>query len=229
MSNKNINEAAIDNANSIPGKVAIDKYEDGELAKSIKKFFDKHDIANLKRIESTAQGSELFDLDITIDLPKETDGEHAQKVRETGSALVHQLKQDFYNHLNKEGFKINSMSVRGVRTNGDVIETTISLILANVPKVHRENIERIQDLIENVLLETSYIEEAKKKETEPSLKPPKEWFKKMEKDVKKDNPKYSQAKVDATIGKIWYKDLDNAKRKEIRARYGKTYGKADKK
>lgn len=155
MSNKNINEAAMDNANTVPGKVAIDKYDDTAFQKSIKSFFDKNKTANLSRIESTAKSSELFDIDITIDLPKETEGEHAQKVRETGSALVHQLKQEFYNHLTKEGFKIQSMSVRGVRTNGDVIETTISLILANVPKVNREHTERMKTLIEGILTEAA--------------------------------------------------------------------------
>lgn len=228
MSKDNIKEA-MDNANTVPGKVAIDKYEDSSFQKSIKAFFEKHKTAKLKRIEATDNASELFDLDITIDLPKESEGDHAQQVRETGSAMVHQLKQDFYNHLTKEGFKLQSMSVRGVRTNGDVIETTISLILSNTPKVHRDHHERVYNLIESVLSEASELDEAKKGEKEPSLKPPKEWFKKMEKEIKEKNPKYSKEKIDATIGNIWYHELSHAKRAAIRKREGKTYGKADKK
>jgi len=155
MSTTKIKEAAFDNANSIPGKVAVDKYDPTAFETSIKEFFKKHKTADLKRIESTARGSELYDLDITIDLPEEETGKHAQEVRQTGSALVHELKQEFYNYLTKEGFKISTMSVRGVRTNGDVMETTISLVLANIPKVHREKVERMQKLIETVLTEAS--------------------------------------------------------------------------
>ena len=77
-----------------------------------------------------------------------------------------------------------------------------------------------------VTTETAPFNEGKKAENAPSLKPPKEWFAKMEKRVKKDNPKYDKEKVDATIGKIWYKDLTDSKRTSIRARYGKKYGKA---
>jgi hypothetical protein len=158
MSTKKITEAALDNADSIPGKVAIDKYDPTAFETCIKDFFKKHKTAELKRIESTARGSELYDLDIAIDLPEEENGKHAQEVRQTGSALVHELKQEFYNYLNKEGYFISSMSVRGVRTNGDVIETTISLILPNAPKIHREGVdkaERIQNLIQDVLLEAT--------------------------------------------------------------------------
>ena len=64
----------------------------------------------------------------------------------------------------------------------------------------------------------------KKKETDPSLKPPKEWWGKMEKRVKKGNPKYSDDQVKKTIGDIWYHELTDSKRSEIRKRYGKKYG-----
>jgi len=70
--------------------------------------------------------------------------------------------------------------------------------------------------------------EAKKKETDPSLKPPKEWWDKMEGEIKSGNPDYSEEQVDATIGDIWYNNLTSSKRKEIRERYGKTYGPAEK-
>lgn len=65
-----------------------------------------------------------------------------------------------------------------------------------------------------------------KPETAPSLKPPKKWFREKEKEIKAGNPSYSKEQVDATIGKIWYHNLDNAQRTEIRAREGKRYGKA---
>lgn len=155
MSKEIIINEVNDNVNNVGGKVAIDKYDDTKFQKSIKAFFEKHKTAELRRIESTAKASELFDIDIAIKLPKEVEGEHAQKIRESSSALVQELKQEFYNYLVKEGFKIQSMSVRGVRNNGDEIETTISLILANVPKVNREHTERVLKLIENTLIEVS--------------------------------------------------------------------------
>lgn len=64
-----------------------------------------------------------------------------------------------------------------------------------------------------------------KKESDPSLKPPKKWWNKMEKEVKEGNPSYSAEQVDKTIGKIWA-DLSEEKKKEIREREGKTYGPA---
>ena len=52
------------------------------------------------------------------------------------------------------------------------------------------------------------------KESDPSLRPPKEWFNKMK---KKGTP-------EAVIGDIWYHKLNDEKRSEIRQRYGKKYG-----
>lgn len=61
-----------------------------------------------------------------------------------------------------------------------------------------------------------------KEETDPSLKPPKEWWDKMIADIGKektvDNP-------EAVVGKIW-SDLSDDKKSEIRGREGKTYGPA---
>lgn len=85
--------------------------------------------------------------------------------------------------------------------------------------------------------EVSTMEEAKKKidqyfeknasakieAANVSAKPPKKWFAKMEKEIKKKNPEYSAKQVDKTIGDIWYNKLTDAKRKEIRGREGKTY------
>lgn len=65
-----------------------------------------------------------------------------------------------------------------------------------------------------------------KKETDPSLKPPKKWWKKMTKEVKKGNPSYDEETVSKTVGKIW-SELSNSKKSEIRGREGKTYGKAN--
>jgi beta-xylosidase len=67
--------------------------------------------------------------------------------------------------------------------------------------------------------------EAKKKEAEPSLKPPKSWFAKMTKKIKKSNPKYTEEMVRKTVGDIWYHNLSKSKKSEIRKREGKTYGK----
>lgn len=151
-----------DNAYTVPGKLAIDKADDTSFIKSVKEFFKKQKDAELSRIESTAKGSELFDIDVTLKLSEDDAKKQAQATRQIGSAAVHQLKQDFYTYLNKEGFKIQTMSVRGVRQNGDTIETTISCVLANVPKMHREHTERRKNLIESLLTEAA-------KETEKEI------------------------------------------------------------
>ena len=75
--------------------------------------------------------------------------------------------------------------------------------------------------IHGILIEA---EDDKKK---PSLQPPKEWLEKMKKKISKSMPNYSAERVLRTIGDIWYHNLDNAKRSEIRGRYGKVYGKAE--
>lgn len=67
-----------------------------------------------------------------------------------------------------------------------------------------------------------------KAESDPSLKPPKAWWNKMQKEIKEGNPSYSQDRIDKTIGAIWYHQLSNSKRSEIRQREGKTYGPAKK-
>jgi hypothetical protein len=67
---------------------------------------------------------------------------------------------------------------------------------------------------------------AKKKETAPSAKPPKQWWNKMEKEVKEGNPDYTEEQIRKTIGRIW-SDLSDKKKSEIREREGKTYKKAD--
>jgi hypothetical protein len=68
----------------------------------------------------------------------------------------------------------------------------------------------------------------KKKETEPSLKPPKKWWKKMTRKVKEGNSSYDEETIRKTVGKIWA-DLSDSKKSEIRGREGKTYGKSPKK
>lgn len=68
--------------------------------------------------------------------------------------------------------------------------------------------------------------ESKKKESDPSLKAPKEWWDKMVKKIKKGNPSYSEDQIAKTIGNIWANELSDTKKAEIRKRYGKHYGKA---
>lgn len=60
----------------------------------------------------------------------------------------------------------------------------------------------------------------------PSLQPPSEWFDSMVSKIRKGNPSYSEERIRKTVGDIWYNELTDAKRKEIRERYGKKYGKA---
>ena len=63
-----------------------------------------------------------------------------------------------------------------------------------------------------------------KKESDPSLKPPKQWWEKMMLQIRQGNPSYSEETIEKTIGDIWYHNLTDSKRSEIRERYGKTYG-----
>lgn len=65
--------------------------------------------------------------------------------------------------------------------------------------------------------------EAKKKDEKTSKKPPKKWWNKMVKEISKGNPDYSEERVNKTIGDIWYNNLTDEKRKEIREREGKKY------
>ena len=70
---------------------------------------------------------------------------------------------------------------------------------------------------------------SEKKHTDPSLKPPKEWFNKMKAEIRSKNPDYSDEQVSATVGSIWYKKMKKSDRKETREAEGKKYGKAPKK
>jgi len=55
-----------------------------------------------------------------------------------------------------------------------------------------------------------------------SDKPPKKWWEKMKKKIKKSNPDYSAETVRKTIGDIWYHKISKAKKSEIRKREGKS-------
>lgn len=59
------------------------------------------------------------------------------------------------------------------------------------------------------------------KENKKSKKPPKQWWTKMVKEIKKGNPDYSKERVAQTIGDIWFNNISDDKRKEIKAREGK--------
>jgi hypothetical protein len=59
-----------------------------------------------------------------------------------------------------------------------------------------------------------------------SLKPPREWFDKKVAEIKKGNPDYSDEQVNATVGKIWYREMSKHQRGERRHEEGKEYGKA---
>lgn len=73
------------------------------------------------------------------------------------------------------------------------------------------------------ILDEVLLAEAKKKSKKTSRIPPKKWWDKMEKEISKDNPDYSEERVAKTIGDIWYNNLTDEKRKEIRGREGKKY------
>ena len=65
--------------------------------------------------------------------------------------------------------------------------------------------------------------------TKKSLKPPKQWFERKCAEVKAGNPDYTEEQVNATVGKIWYKEMSKHEKSERREDEGKTYGKAPEK
>jgi hypothetical protein len=46
-------------------------------------------------------------------------------------------------------------------------------------------------------------------------KPPKAWWNKKEKEVKKDNPDYTEKQVSGTVGKIWWENMSEADRQKV--------------
>ena len=95
-------------------------------------------------------------------------------------------------------------------------------------KEEREDINLLVAINEDAIVSEMYkiITEAEDDKTKPSLQPPKEWIEKLKKSMKKTSPHYSMERILRTIGDIWYHNLDDTKRSEIRGRYGKVYGKA---
>lgn len=70
----------------------------------------------------------------------------------------------------------------------------------------------------------------KKKETNPSLKPPKEWIKKMKKELKSQDKykDFDDEKLNKVMGGIWYNNYSKKAKKNVREDEGKKYGKAKK-
>lgn len=117
---------------------------------------------------------------------------------------------DYYTHLEQ-------MEKEAEQTHGGKMKTTkaeVRMALASM------GIEIIDDKIRKSDL-------AKVLGKEKSLRPPKKWFDKMEKEIKEGNPSYDAEQIKNTIGDIWYHKLSDAKRKEIREREGKEYGPAN--
>jgi hypothetical protein len=76
---------------------------------------------------------------------------------------------------------------------------------------------KIEEVMKLLAQRVGLEKEAKKKKK--SKKPPKKWWDKMVKEIKKNSPKYSEERVNKTIGDIWFNNLTEKKRKEIRGRY----------
>lgn len=47
-------------------------------------------------------------------------------------------------------------------------------------------------------------------------KPPKKWFDKMVREIRKGNPDFSEEQVNAIVGDIWYNKLSDAKKTELK-------------
>jgi len=57
-----------------------------------------------------------------------------------------------------------------------------------------------------------------KEKSQKKQRPPKKWFDKMKKEIKKNSPEYSEEQIAATIGDIWFHNLTEKKRKQISKR-----------
>ena len=70
----------------------------------------------------------------------------------------------------------------------------------------------LADYLDNIIKETVHkiIAKPKKKKL-----PPKKWWKKMEKEIKKHSPDYDDERVSSTIGDIWFHNLTEKKRNQI--------------
>ncbi len=78
------------------------------------------------------------------------------------------------------------------------------------------------DVREKLLNESEIKSELSIKEaSDPSDRPPKDWWDSMYKKVKEGNPSYSEEQVRKTIGDIWYNKLSHGKQKTLRGREGK--------
>ena len=93
--------------------------------------------------------------------------------------------------------------------------------------------EAIKEVVDTLVRDErikKVIEEFKKAKPHgaSSLKPPKEWWNKMERKIRSANPDYSSEQVSRTIGDIWYNEMSSKKRSAKRKAEGKKYGKAPK-
>jgi len=88
----------------------------------------------------------------------------------------------------------------------------------------------IMDNLINERTKAGFVESKveEKKETDPSLKPSKEFVKDMMPKLKKQYPKKSEKDLGKILGGIWYKKMTPAQRKKSREKVGKTYGPAPK-
>lgn len=92
------------------------------------------------------------------------------------------------------------------------------MIAVKIAMDHLDEIPNYYDL----LLEME--KQAKGSSVDPSLRPPSKWFKKMEKSMVEKGVKGDL--IPKIIGQIWYHNLSDKRRKEIREREGKQYGPA---
>lgn len=60
------------------------------------------------------------------------------------------------------------------------------------------------------------------KESKAKHRPPKKWFNKMKKKIKKQNKDYSLETLNEIVGNIWYNRLSDKKRQQIYNRHGKS-------
>lgn len=99
----------------------------------------------------------------------------------------------------------------------EAIDQAIDHLISAADLLDKENLEKFADNVDNIIHLI-----ATKKQKGAKHRAPKRWFNKMKKIIKKENPDYSEERVNATVGDIWYNELSDKKRVEIYKRYGET-------
>lgn len=101
----------------------------------------------------------------------------------------------------------------------DLINAAIDHLVNAADILDKSGLNKLANNIDDILKK---IAQDKKPPEGAKHKAPKGWFDKMKKDIKKENPKYSEKQINATVGNIWDNELSDKERIKIYKEYGKT-------